>query len=160
MLNKVRVGNVDGDVEQLLKAKFYVTLMKTSIQKLPCTCMHKTNQLLAEMKLFLIFYLLSLTPDDKIPDNFKYLLATILTAQNQNQTNTGGLAKLLKLKIGAKVMLTVNVDIQDRLTNGQTGNVKHIEFVHGSIHKVYVNFSDEESGVRAMISSYLGRQNC
>ena len=46
------------------------------------------------------------------------------------------------------------------LTNGQTGNVKHIEFVHGSIHKVYVNFSDEESGVRAMISSYLGRQNC
>ena len=32
-------------------------------------------------------------------------------AQNQNQTNTGGLAKLLKLKIGAKVMLIVNIDI-------------------------------------------------
>ena len=46
--------------------------------------------------------------DDKIPDNCKYPLATIPAAQNQKQTNTGGLAKLLKLKIGAKVMITVN----------------------------------------------------
>ena len=98
--------------------------------------------------------------DNKIPNICKYPIAMILAAQNQNQINTGGLAKLLKLKIGAKVMLTVNVDIQDRLTNGQTGNVKHIEFVLGSIRKVYANFSDEESGVRAVVSSYLGRQNC
>ena len=43
------------------------------------------------------------------------------------QTNTGGLAKLLKLKIGAKLMLAVNIDIQDRLVNGQTGIINHIE---------------------------------
>ena len=97
--------------------------------------------------------------DDKIPDNCKYQLAMIPPAQNQKQTNTGGLTKLLKLKIGPKVVLTVNVDIQDRLINGRTGNVKHIEFVHGSIHKVYVTFSDEQTGLRAMRSSYLGRQN-
>ena len=66
---------------------------------------------------------------------------------------------MLKLRIGAKVMLTVNVDIQDRLINGQTGNVKHIELVHGSIRKVHVKFSDEQAGLRAMKSSYLGRQN-
>ena len=35
---------------------------------------------------------------DKIPDNCKYTLTTIQDAQNQKQTNTGGLAKLLKLK--------------------------------------------------------------
>ena len=52
----------------------------------------------------------------------------ILAAQNQKQTNTGGLTKLLKLKIGAKLMLTVNVDIQDRLIYGQTGNIKDIAF--------------------------------
>ena len=52
----------------------------------------------------------------------------ILTAQNQKQTNTEGLAKLPKLKSGTKVMLTVNVDIQDHLINRQTGNVKHAEF--------------------------------
>ena len=56
-------------------------------------------------------------------------------------------------------MLTVNVDIQDHLNNGHTANVKHIEFVHSSIHKVYVKFSDEQPGLRAMRSSYLGRQN-
>ena len=66
---------------------------------------------------------------------------------------------MLKLKIGAKVMLTVNVDIQDRLINEQTRNVKHIEFVQGSIHKVYIKFSDEQAGLGAMRSSYLGSQN-
>ena len=35
---------------------------------------------------------------DKIPENCKYTLTTIQDAQNQKQTNTGGLAKLLKLK--------------------------------------------------------------
>ena len=81
--------------------------------------------------------------NDKIPDNSKYPLALRQAAQNQKQTNTGSLEKLLKLRIGAKVMLTINIDIQDRLINGQTGNIRHIEFAQGSIRKVYVKFSDE-----------------
>ena len=44
---------------------------------------------------------------DRIPDNCKYLLALIKATQYQKQTNTGGLAKLLKLNIFAKLMLTV-----------------------------------------------------
>ena len=59
--------------------------------------------------------LYTINAKDKILDNWKYPLALIQAAQNQRQTNTGGLAKLLKLKIGAKVMLTVNIDIQDCL---------------------------------------------
>ena len=47
--------------------------------------------------------------NDKIPDNFKYPLTLIQAAQTQKQRNTGGLAKLLKSKIGKKVMLTVNI---------------------------------------------------
>ena len=48
-------------------------------------------------------------------------------------------------------MLSVNVGIQCRhAINGQAENVKHIEFVQGSIHKVYVKFSDEQAGLRAM----------
>ena len=60
----------------------------------------------------------------------------LITAKNQKQTNTGGLEKLLKLKIGAKVMLTLNVDMQDRLIIGQTEYVKCIEFAQGSVGKV------------------------
>ena len=46
----------------------------------------------------------------------------IHAAQNQKLINTGGLAKTLELKIGSKVMLTVNIDIEDHLINGWTYN--------------------------------------
>ena len=42
---------------------------------------------------------------------------------NRNQSETGGLAGILKIKINAKVMLIVNIDFQDRLANGQLGTV-------------------------------------
>ena len=69
--------------------------------------------------------------DDKIPDDCKCPLATTQASQNQKQTNTRSLVKLLKLKIGTKVVLTVNLDIKDRLINYQTGNISHIEFAQG-----------------------------
>ena len=94
--------------------------------------------------------LYTIKADDKVPDNCKYPLAIIEAAQNQKQTNTWGLAKLVKLKISAKVMLTVNVDIQDDLINGQTGNIEYIEFVQGTIRKVYVKSSDQQADTRAM----------
>ena len=50
---------------------------------------------------------------------------------------------MLKLKIGAKVKLTANLDIQDSLINGHRGNINHLEFTPGSGRKVYVNFSGE-----------------
>ena len=55
--------------------------------------------------------LYTIEANEKIPDNCKYPLVLIQAVQNQKQTNRGGLAKLLKLKIGVKVMLTVNIDI-------------------------------------------------
>ena len=67
---------------------------------------------------------------------------------------------MLKLKIGEKVMLTVNIDLQDCLNNRQTGIIRHIEFAQGNASKVYVKFSDEQAGSKAMRSSYLGKQNC
>ena len=53
-------------------------------------------------------------------------------------------------------MLTVNLGIQDHLINGQTGNISHIEFAQGSVPKVYVNFPDEQAGLKAVRPSYLG----
>ena len=53
----VPIGIVADDVENYSKEDLYVTLMKTTFQKMPCICMQKTNQLLAEMKLLLIIYL-------------------------------------------------------------------------------------------------------
>ena len=56
------------------------------------------------------------------------------------------------------MVLTVNLDIQDCLINDQTGNISHIEFSQRSVRKVYVKFSDEQAGLKAMKSSYLGRK--
>ena len=67
------------------------------------------------------------------------------------------LAKLIKLQIGAKEMLAVNLDIQDCLTNGQTGNISHTEFAYGSVWKVYIKFFDERACWKAMRSFYLSR---
>ena len=139
MLNNVRVGNTDDYVEQLLKARFVCDSDENYYPKndLHMYAEHEPaigrneavlNNLPGELD--------TIEAGDKIPDNCKYPLVMILAAQNQKQTNTGGLTKFHKLKIGAKVMLTVNADMQDCLINGQTGNVKHIEFVDGSIHKV------------------------
>ena len=49
---------------------------------------------------------------------------------------------MLKSKTGAKIMLTVNLDIQDRLINDQTGNLSCTEF--GVVRKVYIKFPDEK----------------
>ena len=49
--------------------------------------------------------------------------------------------------------------MQDRLINGQTIIIRHIEFAQGSARKVYVTFFKEQAWSKAMNSSYLGRQN-
>ena len=36
------------------------------------------------------------------------------------------------------MMLTVNIDMQDRLVNGQTGIIRHTEFSEGSALKIYI----------------------
>ena len=37
---------------------------------------------------------------------------------------TGNLRKVLHVKVGARVMLTTNIDVSDGLTNGAVGTVK------------------------------------
>ena len=139
MLNKVRVGNADDNVEHLLKARFVCDSDENYYPKNDWHMYAEHEPAIGRNEAVLNNLpgeLYTIEAGDKIPDNCKHPLAMILAAQNQKQTNTGGLAKLRKLKIGAKVMLTVNADMQNRLINGQTGNVKYIEFVHGSIHRV------------------------
>ena len=70
-------------------------------------------------------------------------------ARSQNGSKTGGLERELHLKQGAKVMLTENIDIADRLTNGQLGTVTGFKFHQNSqtIASVYVKFQDNKTTI-------------
>ena len=104
LLNKVRVGNIDDDVQKLFKARF----THESGENYPKDALYmfaenkpavKRNEAVINL-LPGEFYTVEV--NDKISDNCKYLLATIQAAQNKKQTNIRGLAKTLKLKIGAE----------------------------------------------------------
>ena len=63
---------------------------------------------------------------------------------------TGNLAYSLKLKNGAQVMLTANVNIEDRLVNGLVGNFMKFKLVDHQITFAYVKFDDKNSGLITM----------
>ena len=68
--------------------------------------------------------LYSIPSIDQLP---KHVCKSVIDkALNKNQSETGGLAGKLELKVNARVMLTVNVDVNDRLINGQIGTVKQL----------------------------------
>ena len=125
LLNKIRVGDIVADMQQKIKARFvnetadnypqndvhmfaenYPILVhnKKILDKLPGE-LHRVNAI------------------DNIPAGCKYLLQSILSAQNRKQNDTGGLAKCLEFKGPASVMITVNIDIEDGLINGPAGEV-------------------------------------
>ena len=97
---------------------------------------------------------------DQIPTDCNYPVTLISLAQNKKQSETGGLAKCLELKVGAKVMVTVNVDIQDMLINGQIGEVAGFEIMNSTVKKVCLKFQDPLVGRNAMLSDHFAQQNC
>ena len=73
---------------------------------------------------------------------------------SKSRTETGGLETTLKLAVGARVMMTVNVNVEDGLVNGVTGTVKaFIKNHNGIISTILVEFDNIRVGEKAKKSS-------
>ncbi|XP_066914113.1 ATP-dependent DNA helicase pif1-like [Clytia hemisphaerica] len=61
---------------------------------------------------------------------------------------TAGLPKELIICVGARVMLTINKDIEDKLINGSTGIVKNIQGIRNNKPSgvIYIQFDNPSSG--------------
>ena len=84
----------------------------------------------------------------------------IKEALDRNQTDTGGLASVIKIKVNLRVMLTFNVDLSDRLVNGQLGRIKHIsKNLNGDVTKIYIKVDDAGAGQNKKLIKTLLQSN-
>ena len=70
-----------------------------------------------------------------------------------NPNETGNLLGVLQVKVGARVMLTTNVDVTDGLTNGAMGTVTHVVCTGNKIDVILVQFDNPSVGERAIMRS-------
>ena len=60
---------------------------------------------------------------------------------------TGGLTRVFEVNVSAKVMLTSNIDILDKLSNGQILTFFHIKVdKNHRVSNIYVKFEGETAG--------------
>ena len=95
--------------------------------------------------------LIILKAKDQYPKNVsKQDIARVLA---RGRSETGGLDFEIQVKEGARVMLTTNINIQDRLINGQMGTVEKIDLhINKDPTVLYIKFDDEKAG-KAMINT-------
>ena len=70
----------------------------------------------------------------------------------RGRSETGGLDSEILVKENCRVMLTTNIDINDRLINGQMGTIKKI-VINQTTSKpfvIYVNFDDLQAGIESI----------
>ena len=161
VLNKIRVVNVNEDVQKQIRERS----IEESDISYPENALHMfaeypTVKHNCEMLDKLTGKTCIINAIDQIFADCKYPETLFSLAQNKKQSETGGLAKCLELKVDTKVMVTVNVDTQDMLINGQVGEVAGFEIMNSIVKKVYLKFQDPLVGRNAMFSDRFAQQHC
>ena len=100
--------------------------------------------------------LISIDAIDQVPKGVpKHVYSTILML---SQSKTGGLSFNLTFKTGARVMLTSNIDISEKLINGQIGTVAHVSSLEGIVKNIYVKLDDRNAGHNRIDSDKFARE--
>ena len=150
LLNKIRGGKIDDHVENtlnsyILKEKsFPQHVVHIFAEKKTAKEHNKTYSNTFGIQLILI---------DAIDDISKDVVLSqsqIDAIKQRKMSETGNLESQVKLKIGAQVMLTSNLDIDDRLVNGLVGTVKQIKYKNNEVSVVHAKFNDNNAGRNAI----------
>ena len=159
LLNKIREGEIDDHVENTLKSPFlkeksFPQLVGSMFAENKPVKEHNETQLnTLDTQLILV------DATDEIPKDIVLSQSQIDAIKQRKMSETGNLESQLKLKIGAQVMLTSNLDIDDRLVNGLVGTVKQIKYKNNEVSVVHVKFNDNNAGREAMQSDVTAQQH-
>ena len=158
LLNNVRIGKLTENDTELLKSRF----VETNSELFPEDVVHIYSEnepaRLHNISMFEKIDKESFTLNavDQVPDRVpKHVYDRIL---GQRQSQTSGLAFKLTIKVGAKVMLTYNVDTTDKLINGQIGTIVYIETQNENIKTIYVKFDKPNIGLNKRLGDNLAAQ--
>ena len=95
---------------------------------------------------------------DEIPKDIVLSQNLIDATKQRKMSETRNLESPLKLKADAQIMLTSNLNIDDRLVNGLVGTFKQIKYKNNEVSVVYVKFNDISAGREAMQSDLTAQQ--
>ena len=96
---------------------------------------------------------------DEIPKDIVLSQSQIDAVKQRKRSETGNLESQLKLKICAQLMLTSNLDIDDRIVNGLVGTTKQIKYKNNEVSVVYVKFNNNNAGREPMQSDVTAGQH-
>ena len=147
ILNRFPVGSLNDEDIKILSAR--------KVEKLDLNYPHNAMHIWAEnapvddhnkqMLDLLNKPLVTLIADDQYPE--KAPEHDINKALERGHCANGGLDYRIDLKEGARVMLTTNIDVEDRLINGQIDTVVKIKLnaISSKPEVIYVKFDDENA---------------
>ena len=145
IVNNIRTGKaIDFELDLLAKRKTNIEKEKTDttflyVENAAKDTYKSTN--LAKIP----FLLLEIRATDKLPVHIPPDI--IKSFQACTQSKTGGFALNLIIKKDARIMLTSNIDIADRLGNVQLGTVIDFQCPEGTFTKICVKFDDFNAGM-------------
>ena len=147
ILNRIRIGEqTEEDIELLrktvrkknhsdLKDALYISAKRATVNDHNEKCLNNTKGHLYEIKA---------RHYTKLKQNFKPYIK-----QNGSISDTQFL-DMLKIKIGAKIMLIYNVDVSDLLSNGTMGTLIAVELTNdGCVDKLIIQFTNPKVGVQS-----------
>ena len=92
--------------------------------------------------------LVEISANDKVPSGVTADM--FINIANKPLNKTSNLVSKLKLKRHLRIILTTNIDISDRLINGQFEYIYDFATIQGTIIKIYIKSDDARAGLKAI----------